>query len=135
VGEFEGEGGEVFRVSERFWGDGYHEYQPYCHQVNDIGQDYSLFEVSCGVCGLVLFEFVHHMKKEQPDWVWRHYDKYGPPASAQSWYKPIVRVLHNSDTGEHVFLALEKGTEDKNQVVRCRPMTHYQFQEWKKVCK
>jgi hypothetical protein len=84
---------------------------------------------------MVLFEFVHHQKYEQPDWTWRIYDKYGPPMSAQSWFKPGVRVFHDSEKGWHSFVTLEKGNEDKNMVVRSRPMTNHQFQDWKKELK
>ena len=113
-----------------YYGD--HEYRNYHHQYTEVGQDYVLFEVSCAECNMVIFEFVHHQKSEQPDWTWRRYDKYGPPMSAQSWYKPSVLVFHNSENGHHSFVALEKGNEDKNQIVRSRPMTRYQFEEWSK---
>ena len=96
---------------------------------HEFGQEYVLFEVSCAICNMVLFEFVHHQKHDQPDWTWRIY---GPPMSAQSWYKPSVRVFHEPEKGYHSFVTLEKGDEDKNMVVRSRPMTNYQFREWKK---
>lgn len=112
-----------------FYGD--HAYRDYHHQYTDVGQDYVLFEVSCAVCNMVLFEFLHHQKHEQPDWTWRRYGKYGPPMSAQSWYKPSVRVFHDPENGHHSFVTLETGNEDKNQVVRSRPMTRHQFEDWK----
>jgi hypothetical protein len=102
----------------------------YHHQYTDVGQDYVLYEVSCETCGMVLFEFVHQQAHEHADWMWRLYGPYGPPRQAQSWYKPSVRVLHDPNNGHHSFVALETGNENKNQVVRSRPMTHYQFKEW-----
>lgn len=122
-------------MTERFWGDGYHEYgtaEHYGHhQYTDIGQDYALFEVSCSVCGVVIFEFVHQQKRAQPDWIFRQYDRFGPPMSAQSWFKTSVRVIHDGERGEHRIAILEKPDEDKNMTVRSRPMTHLQFKDWK----
>ena len=89
------------------------------HQFTDEGYDYVAFEVRCGTCGLLLFQFVH---RQQPP---------GPLASATSWYKPAVKVIHRDDYSgiSHGFESVATG-EDRNQVVTSRQMNRFEFEKW-----
>ena len=97
------------------------------HQVNNKGHDYSLFEVRCGTCRELLFEFVHLMgRTSYHPWLLAIPDP-NPSMGAQSWYKPAVQVVCRD--GNHSFLPL-LGDEDRNQVITSHPMTEEEFQDW-----
>ena len=101
------------------------------HQYTDKGYDYVAFEARCGVCGYLLFEFVHQQKYST------NLDRImaipppNHPAGAQSWYKPAVRVIHRDDANgiSHEFERAGEG-EDRNQVVTSRQMNREEFEKW-----
>jgi hypothetical protein len=123
---------------------------PTRHQITEDGQDYSLFSIHCGTCGVVLYEFVHKQvfvgytpyvsddrvaylisqPRQEPDL--RTPSGY---AQAQSWCSAKLRAkCHEMTDGSRVH-TLEPCREgqDLNQNIRSRGMNDNQFQEWVKA--
>lgn len=115
---------------------------PTHRQFTDPGQDYVMFTIHCGTCGQVMLEFVHkqvpidrdlprgaNRSSYEPN---REVDTGSGFASAQSWYKPLVRVACVGTAGQHIVTPVKDG-EDRNQVCRSRPLTHAEFVAWQKT--
>ena len=106
---------------------------PVHHQFTDKGYDYVAFEVRCGVCKMLLFEFVHQQKYSGSYKRLMAIPDSNPPVGAQSWYKPSVKVICTpaSDGGDsfHGFIRVAEG-EDRNQVVTSRQMNFEEFKKW-----
>ena len=96
------------------------------HQFTDKGYDYVAFEVRCGVCEMLLFEFVHKQRVTMCDDRLLAIPAPNPPMGAESWYKPAVRVV----CGETHSLVPVKEGEDLNQVVTSRQMSQAEWEKW-----
>lgn len=104
---------------------------PSLHAYTEKGYDYAVFTVSCEQCGAPIFQFVHEQTFDQPylDVSLRNYSpKYGPPMSARSWYKTMMRVVHVADN-IHMLYPSENGVNN-NQRGRARQMSNSEFQGW-----
>jgi hypothetical protein len=82
---------------------------------------------------MLLFEFAHKQKYLSSHERLLAIPDPNPPAGAQSWYKPSVKVVCTSvnDGGDpfHGFIRVAEG-EDRNQVVTSRPMNFGEFRKW-----
>lgn len=96
------------------------------HQFTDKGYDYVAFEVRCGVCKMLLFEFVHKQRVTMRDDRLLAIPAPNPPMGAESGYKPTVRVV----CGETHSLVPVKEGEDLNQVVTSRQMSQAEWEKW-----
>jgi len=101
------------------------------HQYTGKGQDYVCFQVKCGTCGMLLFEFVHRQQYLTSQERIMAMPDPNPPMAAHSWYKPAVKVICKNDAAgiEHVIEPVGVG-QDRNQVVTSAPWTRQQFEKW-----
>lgn len=99
------------------------------HQFTDKGFDYVAFEVRCGVCKMLLFEFAHKQRITISQDRLLAIPPPNPPMSAESWYKPAVRIVCGICGETHSLVPVKDG-EDRNQLVTSRQMNQAEWEKW-----